>query len=335
VNRTIIDKLKEISEIIINFNDYSKYGLLGGSLGEILFLYYYYKLTKNNFFIRKANEKLEKTISEINNKDNLLFSFGKGLTGFLWMIFHLRKNNFIYFHEENFNSYDNILVDLMKNLILQGEYDYLHKALGICLLYISKNRYYSELFISVNNLNKTKLNCIEQNKICWEYHLRSANKMVVNLGLSHGLASIITILSKERNLMDSYNLIDELINNSINFLLSTKNSSSNNSLFPNHVYKNGKPISNKARNSRLAWCYGDLGISVAIWHASQAFGRKDWEEEAIINILLHSAKRRDLKENRVVDAGLCHDTVGIASVWDCYVTLEKPLTQAQSTNLRI
>jgi len=50
---------------------------------------------------------------------------------------------------------------------------------------------FKESFISVNNLNKTKLNCIEQNGIGWEYYLRSVNKMVINLGLSHGLASII------------------------------------------------------------------------------------------------------------------------------------------------
>ena len=71
----------------------------------------------------------------------------------------------------------------------------------------------------------------------------------------------------------------------------------------------------KLHSSRLAWCYGDLGISVALWHASQALGRKDWEQEAI-DTILHASKRRGLVENGVVDAGLCHGTAGIAHIFN-------------------
>ncbi len=137
---------------------------------------------------------------------------------------------------------------------------------------------------------------------------------VINLGLSHGLASIIAVLSKIYIATESL-LAKELLLDSVKCLMCTKRSFDRNSLFPNYIFKNTKPISVKTISSRLAWCYGDLGISVAIWHASQALRRKDLEEEAK-EILQHSAMRLDLDQNGVIDAGLCHGTAGIAHIYN-------------------
>jgi len=66
--------------------------------------------------------------------------------------------------------------------------------------------------------------------------------------------------------------------------------------------------------SRLAWCYGDLGIASALFFASKATSNKEWEEKAI-EILKYSTKRLDLTENSVSDAALCHGTAGIAHIY--------------------
>ncbi|MCP5046424.1 MAG: hypothetical protein GY940_04580, partial [bacterium] len=67
--------------------------------------------------------------------------------------------------------------------------------------------------------------------------------------------------------------------------------------------------------SHLGWCYGDLGIGMALWQASRATHNQQWEEEAA-RILLHSSKRKNLDQNRVVDACFCHGTAGIAHIFN-------------------
>jgi lantibiotic modifying enzyme len=67
--------------------------------------------------------------------------------------------------------------------------------------------------------------------------------------------------------------------------------------------------------SRLAWCYGDLGNAIALWQASQSTGSKTWQDKAV-DVILHAAKRRDIKENMVFDAGICHGGAGISHIFN-------------------
>lgn len=130
--------------------------------------------------------------------------------------------------------------------------------------------------------------------------------------MSHGIASIISILSKIYSENINKEKTKKMLIEAVNFLLSYQQDTSVYlSYFPGVVSIDA----HKSSNSRLAWCYGDLGISVALWNASKVLGNKDWEKRAI-EILLHSAKRKDLQKNSVVDAGLCHGTAGIAHIFN-------------------
>lgn len=132
--------------------------------------------------------------------------------------------------------------------------------------------------------------------------------------MSHGISSILSILCK--SYMNNYNIknTDILIRYTVNFLLKSKQSNMN-SLYPNYIdIYNYKGVKTK-KESRLAWCYGDLGVGIALWHASQALGQENWKQESI-NIFVHAAKRRELEQNGIVDAGLCHGTAGIAHIFN-------------------
>ena len=62
--------------------------------------------------------------------------------------------------------------------------------------------------------------------------------------------------------------------------------------------------------SRLAWCYGDLGVATSLWQAGKALHNREWQEKAL-EVLRFSTSRRDIRSAGVIDAGLCH---GAASV---------------------
>ena len=63
--------------------------------------------------------------------------------------------------------------------------------------------------------------------------------------------------------------------------------------------------------TRLAWCYGDPGASRwSSWLAGRAFGREDWEREALAVARRAGEARGRTDVFPLVDAGLCHGTVG-------------------------
>ncbi len=139
-----------------------------------------------------------------------------------------------------------------------------------------------------------------------------SNKKVYNISMSHGIASIISVLSKIYIKNIEPKKVKLMIEGAIVYLLNQKLPPNQfNSIYPNQALES----MDRLYSSRLAWCYGDLGIAMAIWHASQALNNKCWEEEAI-NTFLHSGNRRNLKLNGVADAGLCHGAAGVAHIFN-------------------
>src|SRR5262249_30350792 len=66
--------------------------------------------------------------------------------------------------------------------------------------------------------------------------------------------------------------------------------------------------------SRVAWCYGDLGVSAALLRASRCVDEPRWEKEAIA-IARKEATRFD-DTTGIRDAGLCHGTAGVAHIFN-------------------
>lgn len=131
-----------------------------------------------------------------------------------------------------------------------------------------------------------------------------------NISISHGIASICIFLTKTYSSNLNKLKSKELAMESINFILNQENIFTKDliSKYPSFCRINSK------NNSRLGWCYGDLGIAMAFWHYSQVFQDKVIEQKAI-DIFLFNSKRRDLDLNAVIDASLCHGTSGIALIF--------------------
>jgi lantibiotic biosynthesis protein len=65
---------------------------------------------------------------------------------------------------------------------------------------------------------------------------------------------------------------------------------------------------------RVAWCYGDLGVAVAVLAAARATGRADWEHQAIE--LACAAARCPDDAASILDTGLCHGAAGAAHLFN-------------------
>jgi hypothetical protein len=332
---TIRDKIEEIKITIDSgLKHIDNPYLMGGLGGIILFYNEYYKHKKDSSDLSKIELTLNQVIEEAFMKPNN-YSFSYGLSGIGWLIEHLvNEKRLKKIDAKVFEQCDDYLMDIFKREITHGNYDYLHGSLGIALYFINKNK-----------LNKRALNmvvdCIERiadksNGICaWNTYDQKTNSLKINnynLGLSHGIPSIISILNCLRKKEIQTSRCEVLIEGGCNLILKCKNSviadgvKKTNSLFP---YETKKFL--PSLPTRLAWCYGDLGIASTLWQAGITLHNSQLKQEAV-NIMLLATTRKNLSENGVIDAGICHGTAGIAHMFNLFYWKTKMIIFKEMAN---
>jgi lantibiotic modifying enzyme len=137
-----------------------------------------------------------------------------------------------------------------------------------------------------------------------------------NLGLAHGVPGVTAFLARA---CAQAPLARELLEGSVSWLLAQR-APCGDSLFPCLVDPHRGPVE---RQSRLAWCYGDLGIAVAVLQAARAADRPDWERQAL-DIAQHAA-RRPMSSSGVEDGMICHGAAGVAHLFNrLYQTSRQP-----------
>jgi len=316
LKKEILKKIHEIGQYLILYEDKNSISLFKGNIGISLFLFYYSQFCGDDKFYNKAQKLIEKSFEIVQNGVNYQ-TFAGGLAGLGWFIEHLSQNNFLEVDtNEIIGDLDDFLYKYMLDEIKKGKYDYLHKAGGIALYFLlrktnPKSKKYLEEYVDCLAEHSE----VDQTSIKWKSEIIVADKEPIkgfNLSLSHGMSSIIGILSKILKRGINKDKTDKLLRGAIDYILSNQFDIKNSlSYFPNSISLHG----DKGAASRLAWCYGDLGISVALWNASKALNSKELEQKSI-EILLHSTKRKDLIENNIIGTGLCHGTAGIGHIFN-------------------
>jgi lantibiotic modifying enzyme len=314
LSKEIDKKISAIADCLSNYSDTNIY-LMGGKTGIALFWAYYSEYSGSV----NLQETLAPLITEVCKgiKQSKIYpSFASGLAGIGWAIEHLKQNGFIETDTDSLiGSFDDFLLPHMLEFIHNGDYDYLHGALGIGLYYLNRSSNpKAQLYITelVNELEKR--GTFFSDCVAWETKLSQvSNDRGYNLGLSHGIASIMSILSRfyQGNILPDKTSI--LVEGVVNYLLSKKRDPKNfRYVFPGWISKNENQIGG---SGRLSWCYSDLGISITLWQVGQIFNNDAWKNEAI-NILLSTTNITDCNEAGVKDAALCHGTTGIAHIYN-------------------
>lgn len=305
VSGLILKKLSQISRVLIDSShDFAdKNGLMDGKAGIALFLFYYAGLRGEKKYADFAAELFSGIFSDINDGFND-FRFSSGLAGIAWCLQHLVQYHLIDVDAgELLDDLDPFFHRAMIDGFRERYYDYLHGALGVGTYWLSRVRHAG----TQNYLS----DCIDQLDRITHSVLDPNSPKGVNLGVAHGIPSIIAFLSKSLELGISNNKTRDLLNRFVYYLLDQSlDPAQFRSVFPDSVRVNRAPS-----NSRLAWCYGDLGIGSVLWQASQVVGNKEWEEKAI-HILIQTTERRALQKNLVVDACFCHGTAGIMHIYN-------------------
>lgn len=133
-----------------------------------------------------------------------------------------------------------------------------------------------------------------------------------NLGLAHGLPGIIALLAQAVDKNVAAGRARVLLRHAVNWLLAKRNPDHIGCCFPSMLPTNVRsPID---RRSRVSWCHGDLGVSVALYQAAITLDEPVLADQALA-IARHAATR-PWQRTGVVDAGLCHGAAGNGHIFN-------------------
>ncbi len=295
-------------------------GILAGQSGIALFQFHCAQYFDDNFFFEKGVEIVSSCVDKINSGYSHP-SYSSGIAGFGWTLQHLMDHELIEIPiDDILTPFDEYLNAQMKLSISNKTYDFLEGALGYGFYFLKRmertknpvlrsqySEYVKELVSELDLMAIT-----EGDSKKWESILNpeKGNKGY-NLSLSHGISSIICFLSKAHTNKISSKVASTLLNGAVNFLKDFEDTGrSNISLFPSWIEQN-KTLE---YNSRLAWCYGDIGIGLAIRSAGASLNDLRMQEYAR-DVLKHAAERYKLNNSGVVDSGICHGSFGNSHIF--------------------
>lgn len=310
------EKVDQIAEALMQYQVDSKeaINLMGGKSGLALFFFYYALLTKDEKYMDKGVELLSEVFDEINN-GFIFHTHAGGLAGVGWAVNMLAKNEFLDMDvDETLGDLDAYIHKTMIHDITHENYDFLHGAVGNGHYLLNRlsnpavTDYLRELLDEMEKISEVD----EDGARKWISVIdHEAGTKGYNVSLSHGLASIIGFLGKVVAAGVYPEKASLLLSGAVQYLLKYRlDREKYLATFPSWV-----PLDGTLNGSRLAWCYGDLGISIALWQAGKNTGNPEWQKIAE-EVLIATAARRAVKENAVIDAGLCHGAAGIMHIFN-------------------
>ena len=316
------EKLKEIDRILRDeYQNSTDIGVLSGVSGIAIFQFYYAQFLQKEHHKDVGADILSWIIEKINN-GYIYHTYCGGIAGAAWAIEFLKKEKFIDLDTDLLLSQlDDFLIDSIQrqedNIVF---YDFLHGVLGIGYYFLKryqstesivlKKKYKDVLLEIIVSLDASSLK--DKDGARWESVLIIEEGLKgYNLSLSHGMSSIINFVSRLVMYDDFHASGKELLEESVHYIMRLKSEDAScTSFFPNWVTIDHI----QSKNTRLAWCYGDLGVGISLWRAGIALKNTPLSKSAI-DVLKRSASRKDRKEAKVIDAGLCHGAYGIMHIY--------------------
>lgn len=247
-----------------------------------------------------------------------------GLAGYGFFLLKLKQSNVFSGDAEVLIQIDDILeqIDevLEEQVVIffeQDSYDILHGAVGLGLYFLERDKLdlVNQLVDKLIETSYIK----DDGQVFWKkYDKYRLHTTVIDMGNAHGNSSILYFLSKILTKSPTDERITNLVKGNINFYL--KNTQVLNqevcSYFPTLI--NASDFDNnthKPTNSRLAWCYGDLGALYTLLIVAIQIDEMEVYHD-VVDKLEKVADRRVETESFEIDSGFCHGSSGMAVIFN-------------------
>ncbi|MGM1431263.1 lanthionine synthetase LanC family protein [Sphingobacterium lactis] len=287
--------------------------LFSGEAGRLLFKMIYLKKYKDDDIIENMDEQFQFLAEE--SFDYTYPTICNGKSGINWLFCYFYYQNQLDYETLNIICWDNEnLAKMAINYIKSGNIDFLHGGLGISyyLLYNPDFRdvpFFETVFNLLLEINEKFGGRIPY----WDFETANFMPDKLNLGLSHGLPSILKFCIQSYNSGICKAHAHDLAKRIVNSILKIKPSGSPLIYYPS-IY-DFNDTTDRNYHSRLAWCYGDLSLGYILLQYSLTF--KDKEVELYSKeILLSTTKRQSLIETQINDVGICHGISGVIHIYN-------------------
>lgn len=316
LERVVGNKLSVIGEYFLSKQSkIEDVGLYSGDSGVALFLAHYYLWSNDSRYLNKLNEYLDYlgNLIEKGAYAKASGSFCSGIAGYCWLLCYLKELDLIDFSEDYFDGLDDILQLHIKHLKDTCYLDQMHGLISIGRYFLKRNKV-AELEKILKFINE----CAEYDdgEIKWRSVGKADGDIRYNFSLAHGMAGILYFITKcyQQNILPELCLI--LGKGIINFYIhNEQNFDEVGSFYPNKISVNDYKSSNTTdRCSRLAWCYGDMGILNVIYLYAKSVSDKELEKD-VLNKFLKETDRKDCWITSNYDAQFCHGSAGLVQIY--------------------
>lgn len=311
------DILKKIESVLLNKCKNLDKPLLSHDLSFLLFEASYYKYSKDIKHKEICLNLLNNLLDSFDQIEYTTGGFTESFEGVLWLLVYLKKCN-ILDDDECYKDLIPYLHDSIDFDLESNNFDLLHGVLNKIQTLInfygndsSKAEKYINLF--VDRIFETRIE--KDNCIFWYNEVYDDGSRAVNLGFAHGLPSLLVFLLKLKAEGYDNNKISVLIDGIINSLLSFSYEKSYDFFIPDVFYEDLDK--NKYDSSRLAFCYGDLGLAFSFLFASKILDREDLSNLA--EKIVYRVCKRTLTTSGILhynddhffDTSFCHGISGV------------------------
>ncbi len=317
-------EVRRITEYYINDDKpISQVGLYSGIAGVCLFLSQAYKYYDDERIFHKINNHLDHSI-ELISKGNVDPSFSSGIAGWGWLLIFLEQQKLIESYELDFlDEIDSALKNSLSYFLQQGEIDQLNGAIGIGRYFLKRGD--PEAIESIVSFLKDN-NALQGKECAWRLgDFTNRSVKFFNYSLSHGITGILKFLLDCRSSNIVKENMDELIEGCVSFLLKGMRPIQNvGSIFPNMIEEGDylnvnlrRKVIRNLRQSRLSWCYGDLGTFHTLAEYASTFNKSEIAEICHNGMMKNTLRKSD-SQTQIVDPGFCHGSSGVAYMFYKY-----------------
>ncbi len=294
--------------------------LAGGNAGFALLHSYLEEAHPGAGHAARALALLEKSIEDLGGKVMGPGLYG-GFTGIAWTVDQLQSH--LGMGEEDLNEgIDEALLSFLETPQWRDDYDLISGLVGYGVYALGRLQHANGKAIALkvlDHLDAIKVPGPKGKGWTWAtapellpaWQREHSPNGYYNLGLAHGVPGVIAMLGHYIAEGVAPERSKALLDGAVEWLLSEKERDGLGYCFPT---TRSIGVEDREIPSRVAWCYGDLGLAVALLVAARGAQESSWETAAL-EIAHHSAARR-LPSSGVTDSGVCHGNAGNAHLFN-------------------
>jgi lantibiotic modifying enzyme len=290
--------------------------LAGGYAGVALFFAYLALAGLDDSAAETARGFLDKAMDCVADEP-MNPSLYSGFTGVAWLAAHLRKQ-LLELADDTTEAIDDALQAFLRPSPWKGEFDLINGLVGFGAYAVERlpNPAGARLLQRIIDCLEECSQPVSGGRTWWTdprwLGPPSSEKFpqgYFNLGLAHGTPGVIGLLGTACALGINAGRAKSLLAEAVLWMLAQEFADGDWVGFPAWI-EPGKPPG----KSRLAWCYGDLGLGIALLSAARHVGETTWEAKALA--IACRAARCPLERSVVRDACLCHGAAGAGHLFN-------------------